>query len=113
VTVDARFCGDRPTMVIEPGEPVQRASYAGHFAPYDSNLWLIPSLELLTDSLARLRRTDSADTPSHLPAAWRGFRTARAAGGLLARSESVHARARAVTRSRRPARAGVHRGRDP
>lgn len=45
----------------------------------------LTALELLTDALARLRETDPADMSSLLLAAWHGFGTAEAAGGLLAR----------------------------
>jgi hypothetical protein len=41
-------------------------------------------LELIAEAIIRLRSTDPADTEAALLAAWHGFCTAQAAGGLLA-----------------------------
>jgi len=60
-------------------------------------------LELIADCIARLRRTDPADTAAAVLAAWHGFGTAQPAGSLLAQddpNDAILARhARAVLRT--------------
>lgn len=62
------------------------------------------ALELIAEAIVRLRATDPADTAAALLAAWHGFGTAEAAGGLLAEDNPDDA---VLARNARPIMAGV------
>jgi hypothetical protein len=62
------------------------------------------ALELIAEAIVRLRSTDLADTEAALLAAWHGFCTAQAAGGLLAQDNPDDAM---LARNARPVMAAV------